>query len=457
MRLTDEVGPSAIEIEEMVIGSSISEKDSMHKAKQFLTAFSFSKMETKAIWNSISELYDESKKIDLLTVTERLKLNGNLDLVGGPLYITKLNGISSMESLEEHCLILKQYEVKRGLLRMSLELQKKSQDDTENPITLLDDTADVINKMISNTTISFEENTTELVNSFTKHLEHVKAGGSPGIPCTLDDLNAMMNGFRKTDLTIVAARPGMGKSALVKSMIKGCVHTNNKVAVFSLEMSSMQWTARLISEDTDTPAQDYMNGNFSGDFDQIHQATTQYYNRQGEPLLFIDDTAGLNIIKLKARAKSLKEKHDVQMIIIDYIQLMSGTGKQNSREQEISEISRGCKIIAKELDVPVIALSQLSRATEQHQNNRPQLRDLRESGAIEQDADAVIFIYRPHYYANVEPEFEYLQLPNGQTVPSEGYAELIIAKHRNGALGSVYTKFVDRLTKFENLESNPFI
>jgi len=289
-----------------------------------------------------------------------------------------------------------------------------------------------------------------LLSKAVKQIEDLKdrEDSLTGVPTGLSDLDRVTSGWQKSDLIIVAARPGMGKTAFILSVARNAaVDYKKPVAVFSLEMSSLQLVNRLISAEAELPSEKLRKGNLeSYEWTQLNTKI----DGLSEAKLFIDDTPAINIFELRAKCRRLKMQHDIQMIVIDYLQLMSGgtDGKSGNREQEISSISRSLKSIAKELDVPVIALSQLSRAVETRGGDkRPQLSDLRESGAIEQDADLVIFLYRPEYYGMTEDE-------NGNS--TRGIGEIIIAKHRNGALKSVYAKFIDKYAKFAELENDFF-
>ncbi|CAG0909780.1 unnamed protein product, partial [Cyprideis torosa] len=275
-----------------------------------------------------------------------------------------------------------------------------------------------------------------------------KADGLTGVPTGFTDLDRLTSGWQPSDLIILAARPGMGKTSFVLAMaLNGAKDFQKPVAVFSLEMASTQLVQRLISLEAEIPGSKMRNGKLE-DYEWQQLQTT--VERLGNVPIFIDDTPGINIFELRAKCRRLKMQHDIQLVIIDYLQLMTGSteNKNTNREQEISGISRALKNMAKELNVPVIALSQLSRAVEvRGGSKRPQLSDLRESGAIEQDADIVSFIYRPEYYQILEDE-------NGQSL--KGVAEIIIAKHRNGALDTVKVKFTDQFAKFSNLDDPAF-
>ena len=374
-----------------------------------------------------------------------MKKTGELELVGGPYYITRLtNRVASSANAEFHARIIAQKFIQRELIRVSGEIYNDAFEDTADVFDLLDKAeANLFGVAQGNIRKNYEK-MSSLLHEAIKEIERAKnsTGNLTGVASGFTALDRVTAGWQKSDLIIIAARPGMGKTAFVISMARNmAVDFKKPIAVFSLEMSSIQLVNRLISSETELPADKLRRG-------QLEQHEWQQLMSKITPLadapLFIDDTPALSIFELRAKCRRLKTQFDIQAIVIDYLQLMqSGTDSRNgNREQEISMISRSLKSIAKELEIPVIALSQLSRNVETRTGSkRPQLSDLRESGAIEQDADIVMFLYRPEYY-KLE-EFE-----DGNT--AKGQCEVIIAKHRNGSLENVRLKFIDRLAKFTN-------
>ncbi len=438
--------PQAVELEEAVLGAMMLEKNAVNDVIDVLSEESFYKDAHKKIYVAIQELFQNSEPIDILTVTERLKKHGTLDYVGGSYYIANLtNKVASAANVEYHARIIAQKYIQRELIRISSETIKMAYQDTTDVFDLLDKAETDLFKVAEGNIRKNYDKMSTLVHQAVKKIEELsnQEEGLSGVPSGFPALDRVTSGFQASDMVILAARPGMGKTAFVLSLARNCaVQHNLPIAVFSLEMSSLQLVNRLITSETELAAEKIKRGNLQPhEWEQLHARL----NRLTDAPIFIDDTPALSIFELRAKARRLKAQHDIKMIIIDYLQLMTaGSDNRGNREQEISTISRSIKSIAKELDIPVIALSQLSRAVETRGGDkRPMLSDLRESGAIEQDADMVCFIYRPEYYGLNEDE-------NGNS--TLGRAELIIAKHRNGALENVPLKFIAHLAKFDNLE-----
>ncbi len=438
--------PQAVELEEAVLGAMMLEKDAVNDVIDVLSSDSFYKDAHKSIYTVIQELFQNSEPIDILTVTQGLKKKGELDFVGGAHYVASLtNRIASAANVEYHARIIAQKYIQRELIRISSETIKMAYEETTDVFDLLDKAEGDLFKVAEGNIRKNYDKMNTLVHQAVKKIEELseQEEGVSGIASGFASIDKVTSGFQKSDMIILAARPGMGKTAFVLSLARNvAVESNKAIAVFSLEMSSLQLVNRLISSETELSQEKLKRGSLQPhEWEQLHARL----NKLTDAPIFIDDTPALSIFELRAKARRLKAQHDIQMIIIDYLQLMTaGSESKGNREQEISTISRSIKSIAKELDIPVIALSQLSRAVETRGGDkRPMLSDLRESGAIEQDADMVCFIYRPEYYGLTEDE-------NGNS--TLGRAELIIAKHRNGALENVPLKFISHLAKFENLE-----
>ena len=444
------IPPQARDLEEAVLGAMMLDKDAVSIVIDILKPDSFYVDAHQVIYKSILRLFEKSQPIDILTVTEELRNMGELESVGGAYFITELtNRVASSANVEFHARIISQKFIQRELIKISNDVIKDAYEDTTDVFELLDKAEQGLFNITDQNLKRNYASMSNLIGRAIKQIEELKdkTDGLTGIPSGFVELDRVTSGWQKSDLVIIAARPGMGKTAFTLSMARNAaVEFGKPVALFSLEMSSLQLVNRLISAETELPADKLRKGNLESY--EWTQLTTKVSNLAEAPL-FIDDTPGLNVFELRAKCRRLKMQHDVSMFIIDYLQLMSGSsaeGKSGNREQEISAISRALKSIAKELDVPVIALSQLSRAVETRGGSKkPQLSDLRESGAIEQDADMVIFLYRPEYY-------QILQDEDGNSM--EGLAEIIIAKHRNGALKSVFARFIDKFAKFTNLESD---
>ena len=448
------VPPQAVDLEEAVLGALMLEKDALTNVIDILKPGNFYKDQHQEIYQGIVDLFNNSEPIDLLTVTQQLRENGKLEFVGGAYYITELTTrVNSAANIEYHARIILEQSIKRELIKVSSEIQRDAYEDTHDVFELLDRTEQGLFEISESHIRRNYADMRSVLNMAIKELEakkHLK-DGLTGIPSGFTQLDRITAGWHKSDLIILAARPGMGKTAMILSAMRNAaVDFNHAVAIFTLEMSSIQLVNRLISAEAELDSDKIRRGTLAEyEWEQLVHKT----GRLSEAPIFIDDTPALSILELRAKCRRLKAQHDVKLIIVDYLQLMSGEYNRpgampGNREQEIASISRALKNIAKELEVPVIALSQLSRAVETRGGDkRPQLSDLRESGSIEQDADMVIFLYRPEYYGLTEDE-------NG--MPTQGICEVIIAKHRNGSLDTVNLKFVGRFTRFSDLDARGF-
>jgi len=442
--------PQAPELEEAVLGALMLEKDALTTVIDILKPESFYKDAHRHIYNSIVSLFNNSEPVDMLTVTNQLRKDGTLEVVGGPFYITQLtNRVNSAANIEFHARVISEMAIKREMIRIASEVLRDAYEDTTDVFNLLDTVQQGLFEVSESNIRKNYDNMQNLMQQAFNELEAKKKhkDGLTGVPTGFSSLDRVTSGFQRSDLVIIAARPGMGKTAFVVSAMRNAaVDFGHAVAIFSLEMSSVQLVNRLISAEAELESEKIKKGNLQDyEWEQMVSKTA----RLTEAPIFIDDTPALSILELRAKCRRLKAQHDIQMIIIDYLQLMSGDtskmGNNGNREQEIASISRALKNIAKELDVPVLALSQLSRAVETRGGDkRPQLSDLRESGSIEQDADMVMFLYRPEYYGITEDE-------NGQ--PTTNVGEVIIAKHRNGSLDTVPLRFVGKYTKFSDLDA----
>lgn len=443
--------PQAVDVEESVLGALMLEKDALSTVIDILKPESFYLDTHQEIYRAIVVLFNNSEPIDMRTVANQLRKNGKLEFVGGAYYIADLTSkVSSAANIEFHARIVTEMAIKRALISVSSEIQHMAYEDTTDVFHLLDKTeASLFEISESNIRKNYEDMRSLMSQAITE-LEDRKnhKDGLTGVPSGFTALDRMTSGWQRSDLVIIAARPGMGKTAFVVSALRNAaVEFNQPVAIFSLEMSSVQLVNRLISSEAELESEKIKKGNLAEyEWQQLIHKT----NKLSEAPIFIDDTPALSILELRAKCRRLKAQHDVQLIVIDYLQLMSGDSSKGAgnREQEIASISRALKGIAKELNVPVIALSQLSRAVETRGGDkRPQLSDLRESGSIEQDADMVMFLYRPEYYGITEDE---------EGNPTTSMGELIIAKHRNGSLDTVKLKFIGKFTKFADLDMAGF-
>ncbi len=440
------VPPQAIDLEEAVLGALMLEQNALTAVIDILHPDVFYKESHKIIYAAIQRLFAKSEAIDILTVTNELKSSAELELIGGAYFITQLTGrVASTANIEYHARIIAQKYIQRELIRISSEIIKDAFEDTTDVFDLLDRAEKNLFSVSENNFRRDYDNMQSLVRDAIKDIQAARdhEGNLRGVPSGFTELDRITAGWQKSDLIIIAARPGMGKTAFVLSMARNiAVDFNIPVAFFSLEMSSIQLVTRLISSETMLPADKLKKGTLENyEWEQLNAKIGKLVDAP----LFIDDTPALSIFELRAKCRRLKAQHNIQMVVVDYIQLMSiGGDNKGNREQEISTISRSLKALAKELNVPVITLSQLNRSVETRGGSkRPILSDLRESGAIEQDADLVCFIYRPEYY-KLDTDDE------GNS--TKGLAEIIIAKHRNGALADVKLQFIDRFAKFTDYE-----
>ncbi len=441
--------PQVLDLEEAVLGAMMIDKKGVDEVIDILQPDAFYKDGHKYIFEAIVTLFNDSQPIDLLTVSAQLRKMAKLDLAGGDFYLIQLTQkISSSAHIEFHSRIILQKYIQRSLIKISSEIIEESYDESTDVFDLLDKAESKLYEVTQGNIKRSSETAQSLVIQAKKRIEEIAGKeGLSGIATGFEKLDKITSGWQPSDLIIIAARPGMGKTAFVLSMARNiAIDTNHAVALFSLEMSSVQLITRLISSETNLSSEKLRTGKLEKH--EWEQLSVKVKDLEKAPL-FIDDTPSLSIFDLRAKARRLKSQHDIKIIIVDYLQLMTagGSGKgPGNREQEISTISRNLKALAKELEVPVIALSQLSRAVETRgASKRPLLSDLRESGAIEQDADIVSFIYRPEYYKIDEWD-------DDEHTPTQGQAEFIIAKHRNGSLENVRLKFIGQFGKFDNLD-----
>ena len=436
------IPPQALELEEAVLGAIMIDKDATNNVLEILKPECFYSENNKKIFEAIIELFKNMQPIDILTVKEELVRRKKLDEIGGALYLTKLTSrVASAAHAEFHARIIAQKYIQRELIRIATEIERKAFDDEEDVDDLLDFSQ---NQLFSLSDGTVKRETQAIEDVLKTAIEQIKIAGErpdglSGVPSGYSDIDRITSGWQRSDLIIIAARPSMGKTAFVLSMARNIAVNHGKgIGFFSLEMSSVQLVNRLIVAETELSSESIRNGNLrKEEWELLDTKIKKLENAK----IFIDDTPAINIFELRSKARRLVEQREVELIIIDYLQLMSSPGdSRGNREQEVSTISRSLKALSKELNVPIIALSQLNRSVETRSGSkRPQLSDLRESGAIEQDADIVIFIHRPEKYGMDEIE---------DGVSSKGLAQIIIAKHRNGAVTDVNLKFIDRFAKF---------
>jgi len=442
------VQPQAIDFEEALLGAMMLEQNAAGQVIDKLTADMFYKESHKLIFKAIHTVFNSVTPVDLLSVTAQLRKAKDLEMAGGSYYLATLtNKVVSSANIEYYARIVSEKFIQRELISVSTETIRDAYDESTDVLKLLDDAeTNLFNIAEQNFRRSHIDMST-LIQEFIKELNEAKSSKRElrGVPSGFTKLDRVTGGWQKSNLVILAARPGMGKTAFVLSMARNmAVEQQRPVAVFSLEMSAADLVMRLVSAETGIQNDKLRRADLTDS--EWAQLVDNITSLTDAPLI-IDDTPGLTIFELRAKCRRLKQQYNIECIIIDYLQLMNGDrDSKGNREQEISTISRSLKNLAKDLNVPVIALSQLNRSVESRgvTSKRPQLSDLRESGAIEQDADMVLFIYRPEYY---KMDFE-------DGTPGAGLADVIIAKHRNGALDDIRLRFIAHQAKFCDVEND---
>ena len=444
--------PNALDFERIVIGTFLIDRKGLDHSIDLLTPDVFYDPRHQTIFSSILKLYESNSPIDLMTVIQDLKKNEKLNLAGGDHYIIDLTmGVSSSAHIEYHVRVILEKFILRSLINVSANVIDSSYKETTDVFELLDKAEQSFFEITNGTIKKGFDTANSLVKEAIDKIKSLKdKEGLSGIPSGFTALDKETGGWQNSDLIIIAARPAMGKTAFILSMARNiCVDHNIPMALFSLEMASVQLITRMISSETGISSEKLRKGQMSDD--EWQRLFTNVSALENAPL-FIDETPSLSIFDFRAKCRRLVMQHGVKIIMVDYLQLMtasSGKGAGN-REQEIAMISRSLKAIAKELNVPVIALSQLSRTVETRPGKRPMLSDLRESGAIEQDADIVSFIFRPEYYKIAVWDND----EEGAETSTENQAEIIIAKHRNGATADVRLAFHKNIGKFADLGTN---
>ena len=441
---TGKLPPRDTDLEEIVLGACMLEKDAYMNVCDILVPDSFYDPVNKKIFEAITTLGLNQRPIDMMTVTEQLRQDGTLEEVGGPIHITEImTRVYSAANVDYHAKIVAQKYLARRLITYAASIESKAFDESNDVDDLLQEAEGQLFE-ISRTQLKREVTQIDpVINMAIEQIENAANSetGLSGLQTGYTELDKITSGWQNSDLIIIAARPAMGKTAFVLSMAKNmAIDYNIPVAIFTLEMANVQLVKRLLSNIASLEGEKIKSGRLS--HEEWDRLNTRLRNVYSSPL-YLDETPGLSITELRTKARRLVREKGVKMIMIDYLQLMNATGlKLGSREQEVSTISRSLKALAKELDIPVIALSQLNRSTENREDKRPVLSDLRESGAIEQDADIVCFIHRPEYYTK--------STQDGEGNDIRGLAELIVAKHRSGAVGTVKLRFVSKYAKFEN-------
>ena len=438
--------PQAIEVEQAVLGAMLLDNEAIPKVEELLKPEYFYENKHRVIYQAMQFLSNNNSPVDTITVFEELKKSGKLEQAGGAAYIAQLvQDISSAANVEYHARIVLEKWILRKLISTTLEIASKAYQGADDVFELMDEAE---SEIFSITEESFRESYKSMDKALKEAYEYIMAIHAHDIstfsvPSGYQALDELLGGFQKSDLIIVAARPSMGKTAFALSLARNAaVDHKAAIAIFSLEMSTLQLTTRLISSEARIDAHKIRTGRFKA---SEGQKLGRIADKLSNAKIFIDDTPAQTILQIRAKARRLKAERNIDMIIVDYLQLVDVEGKRknDNREREISIISRSLKALAKELNIPVIALSQLNRAVEQRHDKRPMLSDLRESGSIEQDADVVLLLYRPEVYGITADK-------DGN--PTEGLAEIIVGKQRNGPVGSVKLKFINEYARFENLD-----
>ena len=431
--------PQSLEAEEAVLGAMMIDDAAANKAIGLLKSSNyFYKEAHRKIFEAMLVLSEESNPIDTVSVSNELKKKKSLKSVGGLYYLTGLvDKVPTAANIETYASIVKEKGILRNLISASHYMSKKAFESGEDVATILDEAEQSIFSLTQQKDNKLFQHIKPILTEAIQNLEKMqsKKGAVVGVPSGIIDLDNVTAGFRKSDLIVIAGRPSMGKTALALSVARNAaLESKVPTAIFSLEMSSDQLAQRLLSSEARIDGQKARTGRLQP---ARWKDITLASGKLADAPLFIDDTPALSILDLRSRARRLKREENIELIIVDYLQLMQGPRRSENRQQEISSITQSLKALAKELDIPVIALSQLSRAVESRTDKRPVLSDLRESGAIEQDADVVIFLYRPFVY-------------DDKKVDQKGLAYLIVAKQRSGPTRTVKATFIDTYARFEN-------
>lgn len=433
------VPPHNAEAEQRVLASALIDHVAVEKVINLLSAEDFYFEANKEIFDCIKQVHMQNVPVDALTVTEELSKRGKIDYVGGFEYLANLtDNIITSKNVEAYCNIIREKSTLRKLISASNEIIDKSYKENDEVQRIIELAESRIFSISQNRSINSFTEIKEVLMSVFNQLEEraMNKGGLTGLTTGYDDLDRMTSGLQKSDLILLAARPSMGKTALALNIAMNSVKTGASVALFSLEMSKEQYVQRIISMESMVDSSKLRTGNLGDDdWTRLIDVMSAISNYK----VFIDDTAAITLFEVMSKCRRLKIEQGLDLIVIDYLQLMSDGTSSSNRQQEISNISRGLKALAREMDCPVIALSQLSRAPELRNDHRPIMSDLRESGAIEQDADVVLMLYRDEYYYKEESE-------------KKGITDVIIAKQRNGPVGTVELAWIGQFTKFGNIQ-----
>ncbi|MAV64478.1 MAG: replicative DNA helicase [Candidatus Marinimicrobia bacterium] len=431
------IPPQSIDAEKAVLGCMLINNEAVSVSMQYLTSDSFYDKSNSLIFKTMCTLYNNSKPIDSLSLIDELKKNKIIDSIGGPYYVTGLSQEAPTASnVEYYAKIVREKQILREIINTSVKMSSLAYEGHENASVVLDQAEQFLFALSEKASDKKFEEIQPMIHKVLDIWGKRKKGDITGVSSGFRDLDNQISGFQDSDFIVLAARPSMGKTALALNISRNiAVNSNKRVGFFSLEMSSQQLIERMLSSEAQISSHLVRTGKLpTSDWRKLSNAAGSL----SEADMFIDDSGSLNIMELRAKARQMKSEKNIDIIIIDYLQLLHKGGRVESRQQEISYISRSLKSLAKELNIPIIALSQLSRAVESRSDHRPLMSDLRESGAIEQDADIVLFIFRKYLYSKQEED--------------KGLSELIVAKHRNGPTGTVKLTFFDEFAKFQDYE-----
>lgn len=439
MALPERIPPQNIEAEQAVLGAMLIKKEAIAEVQEILHPDDFYRETHRIVYEAMIDLQNRDEVVDLVTLTEQLKKNEQLDKIGGLPFLTQLaNSVPTAANVVHHAKIVREKAELRNLIDAATEIVGEAYEDSDTIENIMDNAEKKILAVANRQSGGAFESMKDIVMRTFEHINtlYESKGGLTGLESGFRDLDKLTTGFQKSDLILVAARPSMGKTAFTLNIASHLGLQGHKVAFFSLEMSKEQLMQRMLCSEGGIDAQRLRKGELD---EEEWNNLVSIADKLSQAPIFIDDTAGITVMELRSKARRLKAERGLDIVIIDYLQLMQGRPSKNSdnRQQEISEISRSLKALARELDVPVIALSQLSRSVESRQIKRPMLSDLRESGSLEQDADIVMFLYREDYY--------------DKDTENKNITEVIVAKHRNGPVDTVRLMFQKEYTKFRNL------
>ena len=428
--------PQSLEAEKAVLGCMLIDPDAVSRSLHLLSENSFYNINHVYVFQAILKLFEKNTAVDNISVTNELGKMGKLDEVGGAYFITGLSSEAPTASnVEYYVSIIKEKEILRSIIKSAVQMSTQAYESTEDATIILDQSEQILFNLSQDAERGRFKSIEPILHNVLDNWGSRKKGALTGVPTGYVDLDNLLSGMQKSDLIICAGRPSMGKTALALCMARNAaLDFGHRVGLFSLEMSNSQLVERLLTGEAKVDSHLVRTGRLpKNEWKKLSQAAGSL----SEANIFIDDSAGLSIMDLRAKARQLKAEKKIELLIVDYIQLLNSGVRAESRQQEISYISRSLKALAKDLNIPILALSQLSRAVENRTDHRPIMSDLRESGAIEQDADVILFIYRKYVYSKNEED--------------KGLGEIIVGKHRNGPTGSVEISFIDRYARFENL------